>query len=119
MELKDVIHYYIGQRCFAEGYGTGFGKIEGATLSIVQIRTNMIWYVLPVEIKPILRRIEDLTEEEYKKWMVKVIKRTDEEDGLNFYSQTPESFHYLLSIGIDLFGLIDSGQAIDSKTLTP
>lgn len=30
-----------------------------------------------------------------------------------------EAFHYLLSKGFDLFGLIDAGLAIDAKTLTP
>lgn len=36
---------------------------------------------------------------------------------LSFYRHEPKKFMYLLSKGFDLFGLIESNQAIDSSTL--
>lgn len=39
-------------------------------------------------------------------------------EGSRIYNQ-PKIFHYLLKQGFDLFGLIDAGLAIDSKTLNP
>lgn len=43
----------------------------------------------------------------------------DENGNLERVENTPNAFHYLLSKGFDLFGLIDAGLAIDIKTLTP
>lgn len=41
----------------------------------------------------------------------------DEEGNRERVSNLPQSFHYLLSLGIDLFGLIDAGLAIDASTI--
>ena len=78
------------------------------------------------QVQPILRRLEDMTEEEgnyiinhysfrsvdmplnERKFAIEIAKRLTEQ---------MDVAHYLLQQGFDLFGLLDSNQAIDAKTL--
>jgi hypothetical protein len=39
--------------------------------------------------------------------------------GDNLELVTAHTVHYLTSLGVDVFGLIDAGEAIDAATLTP
>ena len=88
------------------------------------------------EVKPILRRLEDMTEEEAIEIFVlegwgnnlQNIVVTDKAIEHNTFGATgiqtfkrlrAETFAHLLSKGFDLFGLCDSGLAIDSKTIKP
>lgn len=63
------------------------------------------WYV--EETKPILRRLEDMTDEE----------RAAQVPTSDTIAGRAESIAYLLSKHFDLFGLIDAGLVIDAKTL--
>lgn len=69
-------------------------------------------------IKPILRKLESMTEEEAAELLNlcdgEVFAWTDQNDRKKF-AYTAQGFHYLLSRGFDLFGLIDSGLAIAQK----
>jgi hypothetical protein len=65
------------------------------------------------EIKLVLRRLSDMSEEENQEW-------AETNGALGNCSRYEDEAHataYLLSKGFDLFGLIDAGLAIDSKTL--
>lgn len=71
---------------------------------------------VPVQlIKPILRKLDSLTEEERDKYHKLVVVRERSMDEI--IVKEAHGIKYLLSIGIDLFNLIDSGLAIDSKSL--
>jgi hypothetical protein len=72
---------------------------------------------------PILRPLSGLTEQECIKANSFGKGGLDLDENLKgYYTNTacffdPEEFKYLLSIGIDLFGLIPAGLAIDKTTL--
>lgn len=155
-DIGPYLKYYIGQQaqCFngLEHERTGQiveVSINSGTDNPVEVKCPSVKYPGKAfsylkydwfEVKPILRPLSDMTEEEavevakLSEWEphfrdVKV-ERTQYGDlvvrwdgcleggevfnatGAEFYCQ--EQFHYLLSRGFDLFNLIESGLAIDS-----
>ena len=117
-ELKDYLHLYLG--CKVEyGYeetkriGTLVGKDD---LVGWQVNTYKVLapyqYVRDELIKPILRPLSDMTEDEKNNlsWEWKV-----DYDFKPIFR--PDQFLFLLSKNFDLFGLIESGLAIDITTL--
>lgn len=81
--------------------------------------------------KPILRRTEDITDEEcisINKISPLFVAGTSEKyinDRLYTIREyaihqrhRPEVFHFLIKQSFDVFGLIESGQAIDAKTIS-
>ncbi len=135
-ELKDYLHLYLG--CKVEyGYdgtkkiGKLVGKDDSAGWQVDKLRVLAPYqYVRDELIKPILRPLSDMTEDE-KVVMHDTLWITKEED--KHYSvshkctywhlkccgreKEPEVFLYLLSKHFDLFGLIDAGLAIDKTKL--
>lgn len=87
----------------------------------IQVRMDsksaVLWFDLP-EIEPILSRLSSITEEQRLE-VFKCQFGDDAYDAIKYgftiglKSINPESFLYLLSIGVDLFYLIDSGLAIE------
>lgn len=69
-------------------------------------------------IKPILRPLSDMTEEE-KAQLRDFMGWARYVEYLKFGLCTPEGVAYLLKQGFDLFNLIESGQAIDRTTPQP
>lgn len=67
------------------------------------------------QVKPILRRLEDMTEGDLEDMAEK--ERSAPVTKLPTIEGHAESVAYLLSKHFDLFGLIDAGLAIDAKTL--
>ena len=150
IQLKDVIHYYIGQKLEKSADDLTHPRLEAIVGDQMYVseyeyttphsdktftRPKM---TLPIGFKkPILRRLEDMTEEEMKElvfighsvrntlYEVKmeyntVCFKTNGFTGggsVSLRALRPEETHYLLQQGFDLWGLIDSNQAIDSKTL--
>lgn len=146
MKLQDYIHYYIGCRCintwFQEGHKeynkgwvlSGYCQLyaNGGKPFLLESENEVTW---TDSINLILRRLEDITEDEF----VNAIKIYDPEEDFEYarshypsfkergmagmsvqegqFSDTMHVVHYLISIGVDMFGLIDAGLAIDSKTL--
>lgn len=143
MKLQDYAQYYIGCRCldtwFPEGhehYNNNWiltGYVQDMEKSYcLENKLNNTWTDL---IKLILRKINDITEDEF----VHAIKLFDPEESVDEIIKNYRPFtilgmegmviergqfqdamqvvHYLISIGIDMFGLIDAGLAIDSKIL--
>lgn len=121
--MKEVLHLYLGCEIidFAQCHGTLSG-IHGEYGPEVAYGTSEEPEYPGIEnIKLILRRLSDMSEEE--KLTIYGMGFTHNKSGLQILHPgkwptfKPSQFRYLLSIGVDLFNLIDSGQAIDKKTL--
>lgn len=126
-KIEDYLHLYLGcdvtiGNWFPKDYSKkvlesvepsrkvaaiGFYYYNGETCT-----TSTRWELPIVDIKPILRQLSDMTEEEANK---SDALGSDEINGQLVLS--PEAILYLLSKHFDLFGLIESGLAIDKSTL--
>jgi hypothetical protein len=164
IQLKDVIHYYIGCKVRVDNEDTA--TFMGGTL-VPNSLGQIYWHLQTGEmkdaegddfsmpynddpevgelrIKPILRRLEDITDKEIKEligWdnlnekyanvsyergnfgiMINYSIDAGEEGihpqshKITFHAFSPKEWLYLLKNGFDLFGLIKSGQAVDAKT---
>lgn len=117
-EFKTIAHLYYGCDVqLTDEYDTYIGKVDGTVID----RPGS-W----LSVKPILRRISSLTEEEEINiceivgvfmggFLIKAIK-----DGTKYVVDIDCSFEltrYLLSLHIDLFNLIESNQAADADSL--
>lgn len=139
MKLQDYIQYYIGCEVIVDGKERA--KLIGG--SFVPNSCNQIYYDLQTEemklddgidfampynddvddadprIKPILRKLSDITNEEDNELEAikgaRVIYRS--EPNVEIRYDTPDTFHWMLKKQFDLFELIENGLAIDSKTL--
>lgn len=166
MKLQDYIQYYVGCRVIID---PGTTKEEtGRLMGVCSVPNsiNQIYYHIvtdqmaveededfcmpynddadePARIKPILRKLESLTEEQVKhligwdklqelyvdvsyelskKWIAVNYSIDAGDEGVynqryvvDFNVFTPTHFHYLLRQHFDLFGLIDAGLAVDAN----
>ena len=131
-KIEDYLHYYIG--CFA--IYAGHGKEEIITITGINTATENYSPKIYFDFyehdgsdsdgiywlkKLILRPLSSMTEDEFNE-LEKQIGFSDDtifdENTWRYFDGTllPEQFHYLLSKGFDLFGLIESGLAIDAIT---
>lgn len=136
MKLQDYIQYYIGCRIEKDLDALDYPIIEGLDRNNVIIsgyryttpncneifHRPRIWRDIS-SIKPILRKLESLTEDEMKECGNLVYDFSNDPD-LNTWHWSnfeavlcAEQFDWLLKRGFDLFDLIKNGLAIDSKTL--
>lgn len=149
-EIKDYLHLYLGCEVM-DLYSNRINVLTGVDndheLPVKTLWQNKGRWALPYsEIKPILRRLSSMTEEELKiicGWPLQAHREvtgfrttakfaeisyrwpdSNMEHGWAYSSTalyfskeewTPEQFLYLLSNGFDLFGLIDSGLAMEKK----
>ena len=109
-ELKDYLHLYLGCEVLVEGdirklitiYLNGYVEVNYNDIGGQEFPIN--------EIKPILRPLSDMTEdEEYDYWKLKGGNASNEFQG--------ETTLFLLSKYFDIFGLIEADLAIDKTTL--
>lgn len=109
-KIDDYLKYYIGCRVFDESV---YNDLTPDLLAWV-IKQNRA-----DELKPILRPLSDMTLEDGKYFGIEDEKELGEwkYDFGYFGVLPPDDFHYLLSRGFDLFGLIDAGLAIDKTKL--
>ncbi len=118
--IAEYLPYYIGQQAtvkFRLGTLIRSPKVEETTINAHHLEAISCYEY----IKPHLRKLKDMTEEERKElfdlFMNKIPK------GLSIYlfekSETWAAIqtHYLIKQGFDLFGLIDEGLAIDKATV--
>lgn len=114
LTVYDLAHFF-GCRCRRTDLVTGH-------LEDVEIDTSLLRLKLTLEdelvVKPILRPRSDMTDEErkheeslYREYPVTPVHR------LTCQSQTPESIAYVMRLGIDVFGWIGKGLAIDKTKL--
>lgn len=121
-DISQYLHLYLGCQCLI-GDSKNVHFIEMVSPMYVCTGTNKIsiqmWYKKSA-CKPVLRPLSDMTEEERTELICTDI---DEYKPLKIKLKVgdyyPESkrFIYLLSKHFDLFGLIESGLAIDKTTL--
>jgi len=149
-KIEDYLPYYIGQDCMIGDYK---GKIQSVGSKEIDFMcvvsgTNQDeesgFYgedeendVKPEMVKPILRPLSDMTEEEakevvnrqFKSWSIPIYEGHSslcidvkfQIDVGNKFNHTqidydrisPDAFHYLLKQGFDLFNLIPAGLAVD------
>jgi hypothetical protein len=145
IQLKDVIQYYIGQRCVHAWYNEWHEQYDRAwVLTSIDYSTPNHYRIENPEddftwtdsIKLILRKLEDMTGDEYRtiKDQLSIDVVGAVRSGLLFYSDKKpwvlvleNRLHtntllfndglILLKQGFDLFGCIDRGEAVDQKTL--
>lgn len=136
MKIKGHIPYYIPCRVLVDGneWGQliGFDKHENCEQYlwnvVVDGTENGLHSGMPYNddfseycrIKPILRKLEDLTDEDAQEvgYDNAYSFLVDNNSYVNCVGPfLPRSFHYLVSQGYDVFGLIPAGLAIDAKTL--
>lgn len=127
-QLKDVLHLYPG--CEVENYPYGkesnpvVGILMGVMGERVYIQNKDIkgnnWDHLTIdyvaEITPILNHLSDMPEEDKSELKLNLFQESNL-DNPQEIMWTFEQTRILLSKGYDLFKLIESGQAIDRKTL--
>jgi hypothetical protein len=110
MKLQDYLHLYIG--C-----NTTKGKLVGIKQNICFIEVEsgeIIQFDLQNDneiIKPILRRLRDMSAEESSV----LVEKGFSIGRPNGYSFSSNAILYLLSKQIDLFSLLENGLAIDQK----
>lgn len=135
MNIKDYLKYYIGQKCALDD---GDGVRTSFTLTAYNYNYYREWHDI---LKPYLRPLSSMTEEEAKELSKFVCPEQDWGEmvsGLNRFGDlvvrwgvgsldyfnasaekcwTSDQFHYLLSRGFDLFSLIENNLALDADTL--
>lgn len=111
MKLSEVIHLYIGQECeykwIREPDKILHGKVTPKVIESIHYNDGILTYV-----KLILRPLSDATKQETKE-----ILMSGDEIATDIELDAARTL-YLLSKGFDLFGLIESGQAIDKTKIT-
>lgn len=113
--LKDYLPFYIGCELFT---GTGTVTLVGVHIdkfnwvSKAVVLNGNITHTSEIEdVKPILRPLLDMKENEFATW------KSLEDNNINRFINGATSVDYLLKQGFDLFNLIPDGLAIDKTTL--
>ena len=120
--IKEVIHLYLGCEAYifpVNTYSDGWlskqlKKLPDLQYSI-EITTSSLQGIIADGYAPMLRRLDSITMDEINERMRLAAKWNPFEKTVYCAA---EQTAYLLKQGFDLFGLIDSGQAID-KNLKP
>lgn len=122
-KIEDFLHLYLG--CEVMEVGNNRGKLyaigllggDGKYRALVDCSSNDSYWTSLENLKPLLRKLSSMSEEERKEHRLLMYGEVDMANQIYSYAETPDSFHYLLSKGFDLFGLVDAGLAIDLNTL--
>lgn len=124
--LKDYAAYYLGCRCLNTWFPVGHAmydnewKLDGYREHSPKpyLLGNTEDETWTDSIKLVLRKITAMTEEEKNAYHLLCGESTDGVHSVVIRHDTPESFHYLLKQGFDLWDLIESRLAVDAATLT-
>lgn len=126
-EIKDYLHLYLGCEAEIEFIDSAKGRTKLECAHVQGVLTPELVKMVK-SCKPILRPLSDMTEEEFEDF--KKIADSDfckmtvidaaSKDGITRLAHKFNATAYLLSKHFDLFGLIESGLAIDkTKTTNP
>lgn len=120
MELKDVLHFYLGAECRMTK--NSYHAVHELRLSAdhpFRLDGKLLDYftqpTTKAELKPMLRKLSSMTEEEAIEVGVGIVQR---DLGMFNRPWSPQQFVWLCNKHFDLFGLIESNQAIDINTKT-
>jgi hypothetical protein len=114
MGIKDYLHLYLGCEMMYEGEISTLESVSSSGLVGDENRdeSGEGWYDVS-DIKPILRPLSDMTDEEAKVMQPMFAKyHKDGKQGIEFCAKITT---YALQKHFDLFGLIDAGLAIDKN----
>jgi len=122
-DIKDYLHLYVGcdvEYC-KETYFLGAIHVfpqKDTDEYMVNIWASGLCDTVPyTEIKPILRPLSDMTGDEQVEYIKLTKLVTDGVHTVQIRIDTPESFLWKIYHRFDLFGLIESGLAIDKTKL--
>jgi hypothetical protein len=121
-EIKDYIHLYINSEAkYRVRYVDSEDGKWSVWLKLTPKRLDQLEDASIEKVEYAIRRLEDITEEEKKQCeLLNVCEKIgDEHATYQITWETPNTFHYLLKQGFDLFGLVDAGLAVDAKTIQP
>lgn len=111
-KIEDYINFYLGCECEYMEEIDDIPRIK--PLTGYMIGRGFYW------VKPILRRLADLTEDEAKEGNLAAFEFRVIKKEVMSYAFTPNRFVWLLSKHFDLFGLIEAGLALEkSKIISP
>lgn len=115
VKLKDVIHHYLGCEVW-DNYNDKKGILFGVDINTsgmdnVKVLHNVVWDLKYEDIKPILRPLSSMTEEEQFKF-----------NNINSLADNKEQCEanntaWLLKQGFDLFNLISTSQVINKSSI--
>ena len=112
LTLNEIVGYLPFKLQVLESYNNRIGVLHSINVNgKVSVLHKVIWDFEIEEIKPILNRIEDMSEELLDKWIY-IQERV--ENNLQFSIQANE---FMYSNHIDIHNLIDRGLAVDKKTI--
>lgn len=137
-ELKDYLHLYLGCECILDDHNTGI--LIGFDSQLHNKEVEMVCYTIWDKkdddwmvynddssferIKPILRPLSDMTEDEFYEFKSfadndcsKMIHIKNVKDITTNLFHEFEASRFLLSKHFDLFGLIDSGLAVNAAEI--
>lgn len=113
--IEDYLHLYLMCKCkFIHSNSVWVLTSVGYSFSEISSEDGEASHiVMSKEVKPILRPLSDMTEEERKEFeATQTAIRATPVHQIMVSVWTPESFRWALSKHFDLFGLIESGLAI-------
>jgi len=120
--IKDYIHFYVGQPIKTSRYGTGVLDSVSKTCFHVEFEKTIQGFLFNADAKLLLRPISDMTDKE----MDEVKKYSDHSDHIEYYIETGvfiridgELHRILCKWGFDIFNLIESGLALDKTKADP
>lgn len=118
-KFKDVAHFYLGCKSKNMRGGTIGYTLSGVLNSgLLKFKSDDGFDMILHDFKPILRPFSSVTENESIE-----LELADVQIGLLAFGHrlqmhmTPDQFKKCLDLHIDMFGLIESGEAIDATTL--
>lgn len=115
-DIKDYLHLYLGCEIY-DSYNDRTGILKGITKDSVLIDHKTSWRLDFDEVKPILRPLSDMTEEEKIEYGETFKEVKPFFGGDSVYFESHETVRWLLSKHFDLFGLIEAGLAIDGTKM--
>lgn len=123
MKTREVIHHYLGAAHCEYVYnsmvpGFMFRKTVRGVVTLATVRGYQFREIKRLRL--ILRPLSDMTTQEYHEYVrLELNATTAAKEAHEIQSRvfSPRTVIYMISRGFDLFGLIDSGDAIDATTL--
>ena len=121
-EIKDYLPFYLGCQAkviFARNEAAPeIGELieVGKNMAFVETGKHEYYECMPYEVKPILRPLSDMTEEEKTELKLNLFQFANLEN-YNEVLWRFEQTRFLLSKHFDLFGLIPAGLAIDKTKI--
>lgn len=117
-KIEDYLHLYIGCECY-ESYNNKIGILSGLCIGadnpVLVEHNKSKWWLKYSEVKPMLRPLSDITEEECD--VLGLNRNYFIEQSHEVRNWLPLEFKYLLKQRFDFFGLIPSNLAIDKTKI--